>query len=146
MGDTIKLYTVGYIAGWTPAALLEKAKDLGAIVYDSRIRPYSRQPEWNQKALQSLLGSRYVHADGLGNVNYKGGPIKLQNPAPWIERIATSIHPVILLCACGNPSVCHRTVIADMLKQQHGMEYRHLFPERKRVSGGGAPPSQLKLF
>ncbi len=112
------LYTAGYNAGWTPAQLHQTAIDLGAIVCDIRLNPTSNRPEWKKSALASLLGWRYMHLPSLGNRNYAtGGPIALANVAvglPQLRRELTQ-RSVILLCACPDAAMCHRSRVTALL-------------------------------
>lgn len=63
------VYHFGY-HGHQPEELLDTISQLGAIVCDIRLAPYSRwQPGWNKKALTSLFGDAYQHVPELGNLN-----------------------------------------------------------------------------
>jgi hypothetical protein len=116
------IYTVGYGAGWTPAQLAIELERLDAELWDIRYRPTSRQPAWTQAELQALLGPRYRHEAGLGNVNYQGGPIVLAHPAQALPCARDTLRqrPIMLLCQCPNALTCHRSSAATFLAEQLG--------------------------
>jgi uncharacterized protein (DUF488 family) len=145
----MKLYTVGY-TGWDCETLLAELKALGegVKVCDVRYRPFSRQQEFSRKSLSEKLGDIYVHASGLGNVDYKSDSIRLADPEPWygkIERHLAKGKPVVLLCACVRLEVCHRLVIARELERRLGIKAEHLkAPQRKTRKNGDS--HTLSLF
>ena len=112
---TQRVYTLGY-SGRKPAEILQIAEGLDAVVFDVRFSPRSRVPHWSRKRLTELLGDRYLHIRALGNRNYRGGPIELEDFPAGLELIQDSERPVILMCACKDPAICHRSTIADMLR------------------------------
>ncbi len=67
-------------------------------------------------------GARSGFADHRhGNVNYKGGPIRLANPAVGIAGLVRYLredHDLILLCKCEDYETCHRKLIVDLLVAQ----------------------------
>jgi uncharacterized protein (DUF488 family) len=114
---TQKIYTLGY-SGRTPAALKAIIDNLDAMLFDIRFSPRSRDPRWARKNIEALLGpDRYRHVKALGNVNYKGGPIEFVDFAAGLELIKQSPRPVVLLCVCKDPAICHRTVAATRLRE-----------------------------
>jgi hypothetical protein len=52
----------------------------------------------------------------LGNRNYKGGPIEIVNLEAGVAEIRAAERPVLLLCVCSDPRICHRTFVADHLR------------------------------
>ena len=113
-----------YSAGYQRLNLETFVRDVGAlraVVADVRLKPQSRNFVWNRRNLESTLGLRYVWIPELGNLNYKGGPIVLQAPAPGLLALANLLtqSPVVVLCVCADPKVCHRTVVLHMLHEQH---------------------------
>ena len=112
---TQRVYTLGY-SGRKPAEILQIAEELDATVFDVRFSPRSRVPHWSRKRLTEFLGDRYRHVRALGNRNYRGGPIELEDFPAGLELIQDSERPVILMCACKDPAICHRSTIADMLR------------------------------
>ena len=128
-------YALGY-RGWKPAAIQQISAELGAIVVDVRFSPSSRAPQWRQGYLQKLLGDRYVHAPELGNRNYRGSTIEIADLPAGLARIEALGQPVILMCACPDPAICHRTVIAEALRQR-GHQVKELCPP---ASAPASPP------
>lgn len=112
------LFTVGYNAGWTVLHLLQFATDQDALVVDIRLNPTSNRPEWKKSALASLIGWRYMHLPSLGNKNYaNGGPITLAHPAEGVATLRQELRrrPLILLCACPDAAMCHRSRVTALL-------------------------------
>ena len=132
---TKKVYTFGY-SGKDTADLDRLVDDLGAVVFDVRFSPRSRNPHWNRRALEALLGDRYRHVRALGNANYRGGPIEIVDLEEGVRTIQASPQPVILMCVCKDPRICHRTTIADHLRAL-GFDVEEL-DER--------PPLQMRLL
>ena len=126
------LYTLGY-SGWTPAGIKGQVDALGAALWDIRMMPWSKSPQWQQPELRSLLGASYAHVQALGNRNYKGGPIELANPEVVVRRLSDllKLRPVILLCGCRDHRICHRTVAAEYLAGHLGCTVFHLYPHPK---------------
>ncbi len=123
------IYTVGYM-GLSVERLKAEAQMLGAVVVDVRYRPYSRNAAWNRPRLEGSLGGerRYFWAgETLGNVNYKGGPVKLANPGPGVQLVTGILDhkPVILLCVCKSHKGCHRTDVARLVEELDRSTQRH---------------------
>jgi uncharacterized protein (DUF488 family) len=142
----LKVYTMGY-SGWNPDQLLQRAEELDAVVLDIRIKPYSRNPAWTKSALQAILGERYVHAWGFGNMNYKGGPVALQSFGNGIRQFDEAIArgPVILMCMCRDYPKCHRSDVIEAILRS-GREIEH--EELAQPAGPGRPArtGQKSLF
>lgn len=112
---THQVYTIGY-TGRKPADIEKVVKDLDAILLDIRFSPYSRVSHWMGYSLRAKFGDRYHHVKALGNANYKGGSVEIVDYAAGRDTIESLDKPVILMCACGDPATCHRTVVAEMLR------------------------------
>lgn len=111
---------IAYTAGYSGASLIglkQTALELDADVFDIRLQPWSRIPDWRKSTLAEQLGNRYRHVGALGNVNYRGGVIQIADLEQGVEAIAANPRPVILLCGCRDPQRCHRTVVGDHLRQ-----------------------------
>ena len=122
------LYTLGY-TGTQPEQIQKFAQDLGALVVDTRYSPRSRAVQWTRLRLTGLLGRHYRHMPSLGNINYKGdGPILINKPEEGVPQVAQLLEtqPVILLCVCKEHHTCHRSVVADLVKEACGCEVTHL--------------------
>ena len=124
------LYTFGY-TNWTLVALTTALTDLDAVLCDIRYAPRSRIPSWNRAKLVRQLGARYCHVPGLGNRNYRGGPIALVDLAQGLaqlEELLTHSPVLALMCACRDPQRCHRRVVAAACQAQLGLNATELQP------------------
>ena len=133
-----QIFTVGYSAGWTPESLLSFLVKEDAILIDVRFNPSSRMAEWRQGPLSRVMGERYLHLKGLGNENYKGGPIKLHDPQAAADRVAellASGKSVALLCVCGSPDRCHRRDAAQFCASRFDAEITHVRSPREVPHG-----------
>lgn len=121
------LYTIGY-AKLSPDRLKAQAERLNAVLVDIRFSPASRRPEWSGKRLRELLGERYVHVKALGNINYKGGPIRYVDLDGGTQAIAALLEqrPVILMCVCADVETCHRKGAAEHIADTLGVNLLHL--------------------
>jgi len=113
------LYETGY-SMWTPLAFRDRVQDLNATVWDIRYRPYGKRG-WRRPELAQLLGDSYEWVRGLGNVNYRGGPIELVEPGPALADLRGRLdngENIILLCVCARYEDCHRKTICKRLGQE----------------------------
>jgi uncharacterized protein (DUF488 family) len=112
-----KVLTFGY-QGRRPQELLALADAEGAVVVDVRIKPWSRLPGWSQKALQELLGERYVWVRELGNQDYKGTGVRLVDEEAGLAKVREMLEsrPVILLCFESDETRCHRRHVRRRLE------------------------------
>ena len=113
-----KVYPAGYSRH---GALIEQLmQDPKTLLIDTRYSPNSKMPQWTGSALKAKYGDRYRFAGKfLGNVNYKGGPMTLANPARGIQGLVMYLnegYDLILLCQCPEFSACHRRLIVDLLQ------------------------------
>jgi len=121
------VFTLGY-TGRSPEEVVQLLESKGAVLFDIRFSANSRNFRFNKGYLTSLLKERYQHVKQLGNVNYKGGPIEIEDYQAGRAMIAASPSPVILMCVCKDPRECHRTAVAARLRadgftvQEIGME------------------------
>jgi len=124
------VYTVGYLAGWTPSLLAAAAEARNAVVVDIRINPMSRKPEWRQRALEAALpAGRYGWLREFGNVHYKTpGVITLADPERGLARLTPVLErqAVILLCACRDVAMCHRQMVAEWIGEELEVPVEHL--------------------
>ena len=131
------IYTMGY-SGRKLKDIEQFAERLDVVIFDIRYSPRSRNPEFSGKRLAEVLGERYRHIRDFGNRNYKGGPIELVDFDAGLHLIEQEQRAVILMCVCGDPAICHRTVIAARL--------RELGYEVEEVGELKPPEAQLPLF
>lgn len=67
----------------------------------------------------------------LGNENYKGGAIVLNDAKAGVDHVCDLLRlgcTVILLCGCKDPATCHRTHAAGLIRERMGgeLEIEHL--------------------
>ena len=122
-----RILTLGY-TGLTLPALQAWLDQHDALLVDVRHKPFSRAAEWRQKALQRALGTRYRHVPELGNLNYRGGPIKLADQAEGVQIVSALLqeNSVVLLCVCADYARCHRTAAANAISKAVGARVEHL--------------------
>jgi uncharacterized protein (DUF488 family) len=113
---TKQVYTLGY-TGRKLDGLKAIVQEKQAILFDIRFSPRSRNPVWNGGNLRQAFGARYKHIRALGNANYRGNSVRIQDFDAGLRAIAESGRPVILMCACKDYGSCHRSVIATRLRE-----------------------------
>jgi uncharacterized protein (DUF488 family) len=120
---TETVYTFGY-SGRQLSELLALCEKVNGCVVDVRYSPRSRNPTWTRKRLQEALGDRYAWLRGFGNINYRnGGPIVLAAFDEATAALGTLSPPgrsPIMLCACSQPTNCHRAVVASRVAAMTG--------------------------
>ena len=117
-----RIYTVGY-AGRTPQEIKQFLEDNDATLFDVRLSPNSKMPEWRKPSLQALLGKRYYHCLSLGNDNRKGdlGPIDqpvMHDLEKGIFEVLNHPRTVVLMCLEYAQNQCHRGAIARELEKR----------------------------
>ena len=119
--DTGRLETIGYTQANARTRIdAFVARPLSYLV-DIRYKPYCGwNPNWNRQALKAHYGRRYVHLQGLGNLNHaqKGAPIVLADPEQWIAHLASELErgcSYLLLCACKQDERCHRRLVYERI-------------------------------
>jgi len=102
--------------------LIQAADSLGACVIDIRLRANSRMPQWRGYGLGKALGiNRYSHVFSLGNPGaFDDGTMRLADEAIGIRHVEelTASRPAILLCGCRDPGICHRSMVANKLRDR----------------------------
>lgn len=125
---TVRFYTIGY-AGRTADDLEAILKREDGALLDIRISPRSRKPGFNKSQLEKRFGEDYLWVVEFGNNSSDGG-IELADPDFGLDLIKSiyddSVEDnwngaVFLMCACADPSTCHRTTVAALLRE-HGYE------------------------
>jgi hypothetical protein len=118
---TNRVYPVGYSAGGSSEYIAGLMAQPAMLLIDSRLKPYSWREEWKQEALQVKYGERYrVAGKFLGNLNYRGGEIKIADLATGLkglQRYLDEGYDLVILCECCNWSTCHRKVIIEALQE-----------------------------
>ena len=116
-----RLYTYGYDS-YPIGKVIDHLTSNGVRhVVDVRFKPFSRNPSYRQGPLRSqltLAGIRYTHMPGLGNRNYKGGPVDLMDASKIVVllEMIEKEEGVCILCVCPKPEGCHRRLISDTLQ------------------------------
>lgn len=114
---TQTVFTTGYQgASLDELAAFLEAHD--ADLFDIRFKPWSPNPQYTKAAFAHRFGARYHHVVELGNRLYKTGAIELVDFEAGLRRIAAHPRPVVLLCACTDPTSCHRTAAARLLVER----------------------------
>jgi uncharacterized protein (DUF488 family) len=117
---TKQVYTIGY-SGRKLTEIQRIAESLDATIFDVRISNRSRNRAFNGRNLREVLGDRYQHVKELGNVNYrKSGMehVRFLDLEAGLEKIANHPQPVILMCVCKHDDKCHRSLVADELRER----------------------------
>ncbi len=78
------LCTYGYTGGRLED--LQAYAAAGALILDVRYSPWSRVPQWQQRALQDVLGGRYEWCRALGNTHYRG-----EQAAACVQQLALEL-------------------------------------------------------
>lgn len=137
------IYTMGY-SQWTLERLEERVGKINGLLCDIRYQPRSRIGSWNQKPLQQRFGERYCHIVELGNVNYKSGPIRLANVEAGMDKLrellSTTDYTLILMCVCRDARSCHRSFVADRIRQELDIS-----PQELKAKGNSEGEEQLQL-
>ncbi len=137
---TREVYTLGY-TGRTPGEIKQIVEARNALLFDIRYSTNSRHSRWTQPYLQAVFQDRYVHVQALGNVNYRqGDPIQILDYEAGRSQIEHCPQPVVLMCACEKYHICHRQVVAEMLRRD-GFEVKEI-----DSAGGQTGEIQQPLF
>src|SRR5450631_710803 len=117
------LYTIGYSRREAPDQIERLMQRDGFLLLDIRYSPRSRwYPAFNRAALATTYGERYRFEPRLGNVNYqhRDYAIRLADGHELAAQEAAALlcggTSLILLCACADPRLCHRTPVAKLIQ------------------------------
>ncbi|HLJ64442.1 MAG TPA: DUF488 domain-containing protein [Stellaceae bacterium] len=141
------LYTIGYEKAGLSDFIATLGKAGIATLIDVRALPLSRRAGFSKRQLQAAVedaGMRYVHLRALGtppegreahrrrdwNRFWRIVDVKLGSDEAALElqhaaELAAAA-PVCLLCYEGDPHICHRRRVAEILAERHGFAIRHL--------------------
>lgn len=142
----MKIFTIGY-EGTTMDAFVGTLNDAGVRqVIDVRMLPLSRRPGFSKTPLAATLreaGITYVHLKALGtpkpgrDAARKGDLVTLRKVyAGQLElheaqvaaarmRALAAEQPSVVMCFCGDPAKCHRTLL--LAAEGEGAEVVDLF-------------------
>ena len=113
--------TIVYTTGYQGQKLVVLEAFLAAYdcdLFDIRFKPWSPNPQYTKAAFAARFGDRYRHVVELGNRLYKTESIEFVDFEAGLRMIAANPRPVVLLCACADPSTCHRTAAARILAER----------------------------
>jgi len=143
----MKLYTIGY-EGRPQAEVIGRLKDAGVqVLADVRAVAASRRAGFSKTVLAGSAaeaGIDYVHLRGVGTPKAgreaaRAGRLDdlhaiygahMQEPAFRVDferlRETATDRATAILCFCGDPSKCHRGILADRLAHEDGFEVVNL--------------------
>lgn len=106
------IWTIGYSNRTLPEFTRELEKRDITLLVDVRSRPWSRNPSFNQKAIEKWSERMGVHYRWEGQM--LGGDHaerELQSIAKSISQLAkaSTNESIAIMCAEGDPASCHRT-------------------------------------
>jgi uncharacterized protein (DUF488 family) len=125
MPRTFTLYLIGY-GNQIPDQLFERLEQVvdTALIVDIRARRQSWAWSWSGPQVEFIVKKRghdYIWLHQLGNLN-RNGQVRLANEAVGMmaleSQIRTSSLPIVLLCAERLGTDCHRSVVADKLRDR----------------------------
>lgn len=124
MSESHRLYHVGYRDGWTMASLVERVREMDAVLVDVRFRSGYPRSTWSAARFTAMLGQQYRWIPALGNRNYRSdtAPIELANAPKGIVQVRALMQEssVVLMCACAQYDICHRRVVIEKMRAQLG--------------------------
>lgn len=127
-----KILATGYNKkGWSLEGMEKKRREHDWVVADCRINPHGGRGEWRQSELQALMGDGYVWIQDLGNINYRGGAVRLKNPEAGLEKIKQILDSgksVLLLCACAMVKYCHLAHVVVYVQDYMKIEFEEIEP------------------
>src|SRR3954454_24378906 len=95
-------FTIGYL-GLQVSELERWCAAWDTVVIDTRIKPWSRDPEWRLSEMAVPLGSRYLWVRDFGNWRYREtdpDAIDLVNPERGIQLAARLLKTGSICCLC----------------------------------------------
>jgi hypothetical protein len=124
-------YTIGYHA-LKVADLVRWAEGWDVMVLDTRIVPFSRNPDWGRPSLIRRLRGRYLSmADTFGNRRYKEtdpDAIDLVDALRGVYLAARLLRSgsICIFCLCEKWDQCHRREVASLIHEATGAPIHHL--------------------
>ena len=126
-----KIYTAGY-NNFLSDQFKAKVDELNLTIMDIRYAPWSNQPFWTRKYLESTYQKKYTHLGNLGNRLYKKKDeieiVDIEGGIEYLKRFVNAQMNFVLLCACPEYSECHRKYIIDELKKHINFIHEELMP------------------
>lgn len=147
------LYDFGYGAGFKLVELANFCESRNIMIADVRWSPSSRNPQYRKPFLEKTLGRNYIHLPKLGNTNFKGSLIVIDDLFGGCDQLLKLLERshVAIMCVCWKFDTCHRKLIVDHMKSTYGIESAWLSKEMvAEVSLMSQPelthPNQLDMF
>lgn len=140
------VYTWGY-GNKSLADLLAIIAEHGIdAVLDVRRNAWSSNPDFTGAQLAAAVPG-YEHHPELGNRAHRADDLEWTPPGQQaadkaigdIAARARFGQNVLLLCAEADPDKCHRSIIADRLRDRHGIECTHITASGTRAVRAPAP-------
>ena len=143
------LFTIGYEQATPDAVLGELKKARVRLLVDTRAVAASRRPGFSKRQLAASLdenGIGYLHLRGLGTPaegrqaarsgNFKtlwriyDAHIKTPGAQEELDELTALVRKnrVCLLCYERDPAHCHRSRIAELIRERTGAEVKDLIP------------------
>jgi uncharacterized protein (DUF488 family) len=144
-----RLFTIGYEGADIESVIDALLRAGVTTLVDVRDAPVSRKKGFSKKALEAALagaGITYLHLRWLGNPRPgrdagRAGDIPTYHRI-YLARLATPEAQAqlaeagriadrggaCLMCYEHDPTLCHRTILADRLRASHGYDIENLFP------------------
>jgi uncharacterized protein (DUF488 family) len=127
------IFTIGHgAAGFTRISELLAAHRIATVI-DVRSHPYSRHaPDFNKDTLSALtssagFGYRWM-GDTLGGLGEAPDAASFLASLQQVVALARTA-PVVLLCAEGDPSRCHRSTVLAPALEHSGARVVHILPD-----------------
>ncbi len=143
------LFTIGYEKASLGDVLLTLSREGTRTLIDARGAPVSRKPGFSKNMLKAAVeeaGMAYVHLGAIGTPADGRKAAKAGRMEEFLEiyqaqlatpeaqsalgaatLIAAGDGPACLLCFEREPDRCHRSIVADLIAADTGLEVRHLF-------------------
>lgn len=130
------IYSAGFDDDWTPTILARYAAVQNVHVVDCRLIPRWILPEWDAKHLRMLLGERYTHAGGFGNIATGTARNRVRLDAPGdgltvLKRVFERGRVPMLVCNCPTLEHCHVSAVVELVVKE-------LAAAHKRITGADA--------
>jgi uncharacterized protein (DUF488 family) len=122
---------------WANSQRLQRALAEARIAYEHRkeLAPTTELRQL-QYAEDDRRGFGKRNRDVLAPAYAERYTAEILDPAdlsPLVERLETQ-SPAALLCVERDPEACHRSLIAERLRREHGVEVLHIRPAPDRAS------------
>jgi hypothetical protein len=125
----VRIYPIGYSTPGARERIEELLWSPNVVLIDTRITPWSWDPQWRGEALEARYGGRYRYAGKyLGNEGKDLGIIRIADIDTGIRGLVWYFdrgYDCILLCQCRKFNNCHVSSIIDHLLGMFIIEVVH---------------------